>query len=296
MRSSGLGVSHVERSVQVLSPTTSNGDVGAYQHHESALAPKLAPTSPISSTLRPASGGPSARPRGRVPAEIEQMILAIDQRTNHVAQAEDARIRMLADQTQRHLESLQALRVAREIQEERRRKEMRMVENNVMLDLNSAKQARAELESRIDDVSKQHVAAHQQELARQREQFQKTHDDHSREIGGEIVRISAALDEHRVARVECGERIAAGLESEFNKVQEAILTEQKLRFDAESTMLKMVEDVCSRIRGEIHQERLEREAVQGKLLSLLEESTNRIETGFSFTGGYISGYHSAGPL
>jgi len=49
-------------------------------------------------------------------------------------------------------------------------------------------------------------------------------------------------------------------------------------------MLSMVEDVRSRMLGEIKQERLEREAVQSKLLGLLEDTCNRIESGFCGPG------------
>merc|ERR1712187_151539 len=94
-------------------------------------------------------------------------------------------------------------------------------------------------------------------------------------------RMAAILEEQRSARIEYGERIAQSLETEFQKVQDAIVAEQKLRFEAEGTMLHMVEDVYHRIRREVQQERSQREAVQGKLLGLLEETCNRIEGSFS---------------
>merc|ERR1712232_736817 len=94
---------------------------------------------------------------------------------------------------------------------------------------------------------------------------------------------ASVLEEQRVARVESGERIAASLEAEFQKLQEAVAAEEKLRFEAEGTMLGMVEDVRSRMLGEIKQERVEREAVQSKLLGLLEDTCNRIESGFCGT-------------
>eukprot|EP00929_Paragymnodinium_shiwhaense_P016376 TRINITY_DN124690_c0_g1_i1.p1 TRINITY_DN124690_c0_g1~~TRINITY_DN124690_c0_g1_i1.p1 ORF type:complete len:291 (+),score=93.99 TRINITY_DN124690_c0_g1_i1:72-944(+) len=232
-----------------------------------------------------ASAGASAAgaggvPRMRLPAEMEQMVGAIDQRVTHVAQAEDARVRMLADQAQRLHEGLQAMRVAREIHEERRSKEVRMIESNVMLDLNNARQARADIEQRSEVIAQQRVEEHRQELLRQRQQHQEGVDNFTRELGDELRRISAILDEQRASRLEYGERIAQSLEVEFQKVNEAVLAEQGLRYEAEGTMLRMVEDVCSRLRGEISQERLEREAVQAKLLGLLEDTCNRIECSF----------------
>merc|ERR1712107_220710 len=101
------------------------------------------------------------------------------------------------------------------------------------------------------------------------------------ELSEEVKHITTILAEQTAARTEYGERIASSLENEFSKVQEAVMAEQKLRFEAEGTMLRMVEDVCLRLRGEIQQERLEREAVQGKLLGLLEDTCNRIESGIA---------------
>lgn len=300
MRSSGAAM-HGERYVQVHTPRLSSVEGGGYAHQsELALAPQKLhesnTSSPKSSALRPASNGPGSRPRLRMPEEIEQMVTLIDQRVTHVSQTEDARLRMLADQTQRQFEGLQAMRVAREIHEERRRKELRMIESNVMLDINNASQARAEIESKSGELSNQILAEHRQELERHKAQFEKAHEQSSRELGDEVSRIGSILEEHRASRVEYGERIAAGLEAEFHKVQEAIVAEQKLRFEAEATMLKMVEDVCSRMRGEIQQERVEREAVQGKLLGLLEETCHRIETGFTRSGGHVPGHVHREPI
>lgn len=214
---------------------------------------------------------------GGLPMEIEQMVTALDQRVTHVHQAEDARIRMLEDQVQRLAEALQAMRVAREIHDERRLKEIRMIESNALLDLGNARQARQDLEFRSEELGSQRLQELREELARHREQQSALQTDYSRELSDEVDRISTLLEEQRNTRVDYGDRIAQSLEGEFQKVQEAIVSEQKLRFEAEGTMLRMVEDVCSRMRGEIQQERGEREVVQSKLLGLLEDTCNRIE-------------------
>lgn len=212
---------------------------------------------------------------------MEQMVSMLDQRVTHVTQADRARLRMLVDQTQRLLEGLQAMRVAREIHDERRLKELRIAETNALLDLSKAAQEREEMEARAEEVAAAVVAEQREEIRRDFARRDAVHEDYAREIGDEVKRLAVILEEQRSTRIEYCERIVQSLEAEFQKVHEAIVAEQKLRFEAEGTMLRMVEDFCTRIRGEIRQERSQREAVQGKLLGLLEDTCNRIEASFS---------------
>merc|ERR1712050_280595 len=104
---------------------------------------------------------------------------------------------MLADQTQRLVEGLQAMRAAREIHEERRWKEKRMMENNLQLDLQNARQARKEIESRSEDLASSRLAELGDELRRKRLAHESVHEDHTREIGEEVKRLTAIFEEQR---------------------------------------------------------------------------------------------------
>lgn len=228
---------------------------------------------------RPSSAGLAGRSRGgRLPAEMEQMVMIIDSRVTHATQAEDSRVRMMQDQVVRLEEGLQALRAAREVNEERKLKESRMVEGNFMMELGKIQQARSELEAKSEEASNAKLAEFREDLQRTQEKHVTSCADLTRQVGDDVKRITAMLEEQRAARTDYGERIVVSLEGEFQKVHDAVVAEQKLRFEAEGTMLRMVEDICSRMRGEIQQERSEREAVQGKLLGLLEDTCNRIES------------------
>lgn len=225
------------------------------------------------------------------------MVTMLDQRVTHATQAEEARLRMLADQTQRLVEGLQAMRVAREIHEERRLKEIRMMENNLQLDLQSARQARKEIECRAEDLASNRLSELGDELRRERLAHESVQEEYTREIGEEVRRLTAILEDQHRTRTEYGDRIVTSLEGEFGKVQQSILDEERRRYEAEGTMLRMVEDMCSGMRGEIQQERTEREAVQAKLLTLLEDTCNRIETSFSSPAPtYASSFAASLPL
>lgn len=215
--------------------------------------------------------------RRRAPAELEQLATELEEQVAHMTHTEESRLRMFGDHAQRISEALLALRVAREIQDERHQKEMRMLESNVHLGLDGARQARLKEEARREEAADTRLNELRDALRRERSAHDSAQQDYAKELGEEVRRLSTAADEHREARSEYGERIASSLEAEFEKLQDAILSQQQVRFEAESAMVRMVEDVGARMRAEVRAERDEREAVQSKLLGLLEDTCSRIE-------------------
>merc|ERR550514_2691619 len=85
------------------------------------------------------------------------MMLAIDQRVSTALQAEEGKLRMLSDELQKLLEGLAAMRVAQEIQDERRGKELKMLESNLALDLSAAREARQDAEGRAEQLCEQQI-------------------------------------------------------------------------------------------------------------------------------------------
>jgi len=212
------------------------------------------------------------------------MIASLDQRVTQITQAESSRIRMLVDHVSRLTEGLQAMRVAREIQEERRQKELRILENNAQQDFVKLKKDRRDLETRVQERGDRIIAQGREEI-RKFPGLGGGTDGGScvQTISDQVHRLAGILEEQRAAREEYGERIQNSLEAEFQKLDEAMHAERKLRGEALHTMESMVQDVCARMSSEIQQEREQRETVQGKLLGLLEETCGRIEA--SFSGG-----------
>ncbi|CAK0790459.1 unnamed protein product [Prorocentrum cordatum] len=79
------------------------------------------------------------------------------------------------------------------------------------------------------------------------------------------------------------EHLLAGLDVEIRKARETLQASQRQRFQTEGENMRLVEDISAELEGLLRQENSQREAVQGKLLSLLEEICSRIEN--SFCGG-----------
>jgi len=229
-------------------------------------------------------------------SEVEHMVATLDQRVTQRTQSEAAQLRMFEDQAQRLSEGLSAMRVAREIQDERKLKELRMIESSCALDLHSSRKVQRDLEEKLELAVAQRGNELREELLRNRSAHEGSRTDYAHEIGEEVKRLGSVLEEHRDSRMSSGERVVAALEGDFQKVRDAVAMEQRLRSEAESTMLHMVEDVSSRMRGEIASERQEREAAQGRLLGLLEDACQRLEIGFHLPNpllGNLSGRAAA---
>ncbi|CAK9010308.1 unnamed protein product [Durusdinium trenchii] len=216
------------------------------------------------------------------PAEIEKQIASLEQRVAQMTEGDSTRMRVLLEQTTCLEEGLQAIRVAREIHDERRRKELQMVQGSFDTDLKKAVSERIQLESSLQEKGKAMLEDCRADLVKESAHKGSVQDEHVREIGEEVQRLHALLEKQHLSRVEQGEQILLKLESNFQQLQHDLETEQKLRFEAEGMMLRMVEDVCGRLHGEIQQERQKREAVQSKLLGLLEDTCTQIEKSFSY--------------
>lgn len=210
-------------------------------------------------------------------ASLEKSIGLLDQRVQQVTQGDAARVRALVDQSRRLLEGLEAMRGAREIHQERREKELRLLETNTMLDLSRASQARGEMQvgvaRRAETYARESLGGVRDEQARQA----REREARALEAGEELGRFALSLEEHRAAREECGERALGGLQAELRKASEAVSAEHLLRREAESAAGRRMEEVSSRVSAEIRQERAEREAGQARMLSLLEQTCGRIE-------------------
>jgi len=217
-----------------------------------------------------------------IPAEVEKQIIVLEQRVEQITEGDSNRIGALNEQMKRLEEGLQAIRVSRDILDERRRKERKLLEGSFTAELERATSERRQLESSLQERGRSILDDCRADMIKEQEQKGSVQEEYVHEMGEEVQRLHVLLEKHHSARVERGEQILVKLEADFQKVHHDIETEQKLRFEAEGMMLRMVEDVCGRLHGEIDKERLQREAVQNKLLGLLEDTCTQIENSFSY--------------
>lgn len=246
----------------------------------SSMALALSKGNPGAGSRRAGFGGslsPGPHTARRQGTELETKVADLDQRTTQVVKAESSRVRMHAEQLQRLVESLQQMRMQRDIQRERRQQELKMLENNAARELSNAKKERKDFEAQAEERINRLTAERAEEMRVQRLQYHQEAKEYEARISHDVDKLRGILEEQVTARVECGNRIHDSLQDEFQKLHQSIQNETTHRSGTEHEMTKMVEDVKARMRGEIEQERQKREVVQSKLLGLLEDTCMRIE-------------------
>merc|ERR1719161_2906114 len=148
--------------------------------------------------------------------------MLLDQRVAKHQQTEENKLRVASDQVTRLIEGLQSMSVSREILDERKTKELRMIENSIALDLNVVRQARKDLEAKADKEGERHITELREELTKVRQFREASHEEYAQEVGEEVRRLDMDLQKETGVRTERGERIAGSLDSEFEQVQKAV--------------------------------------------------------------------------
>jgi len=253
---------------------------GDHSHDESRRVPLPGALSAVHGVSSGSDFMTAAHADRTSPSQVDRSMTLMDQKVSKVQQAEQSKLQMISEQTQRLVEGLQSMAVSREILDERKTKEIRMIENSIALDLNVLRQARKDGEAKSDKAMQSHIEDMRSELQKVRLMRESAFEDYSQEVGDEVQRLKDELEREGITRADRAEQIATSLDSELERVREAVASEQKIRFETEGAMLRMLEDMCVRMRGEIATERKEREQMQGTLLGLLEETCQRFEHSF----------------
>merc|ERR1719158_135227 len=92
------------------------------------------------------------------PSQVDRAMTLMDQKVAKAQQSDTTKFQMVSEQTQRLVEGLQSIAVSREILDERKTKELRMIENSIALDLNGVRQARKDGELKAEKAGETYMA------------------------------------------------------------------------------------------------------------------------------------------
>lgn len=201
----------------------------------------------------------------------------MDQKVTEFIQADHTKVQMIKDHVHRLTESLSAMRMAREIHDERRHKELKMMENNVTLELHRAREDSKTSEAKVEERGRKLCIQLSQELKECKLLREQEQNDDQRRLSTEVDKLHEILQEQISVRLEYGDRIEASLQDSFRRLEESIEAEKKQQYNTTNEMMQTVQEVQARMHGELLQEKKERESVQNKLLGLLEDTCMRIE-------------------
>ncbi|CAE7563158.1 unnamed protein product [Symbiodinium necroappetens] len=116
---------------------------------------------------------------------MEKRVALLEQRIGQTTEGEGSRIQTLCEQAKRLQEGLHALRVSEEIHDERRQKELKVVESSMLSDLQKAASERQQAEQKHEESISSRLDDCRVELLKEQSQRETVHDDCGREVGEE---------------------------------------------------------------------------------------------------------------
>ncbi|GKT34383.1 Endoplasmic reticulum transmembrane helix translocase [Aduncisulcus paluster] len=189
---------------------------------------------------------------------IETKLKVLDEKLSRSQLSEAAKLKLLKDQIGKLQEALATERVSREILDERKKKELGLVESSITLDLNVERQQRKDGEAKLMKSIEERVFAVRLELVKEKKAREEAEERQTREVSEEVGRIADALEQERRTRKEKYSALVRKLQDEISKLQE---------------------DVSANIQVEIDKEKEDREGTEETILKLLEETVVGVEHG-----------------
>ncbi len=208
---------------------------------------------------------------------IEMKLKVLEEKLTKTTVAEETKLNGIKEQLGKLEDQISTNRAARDVLDERKTKELRLVESSITLDLGVEKQARKDSEAKILKAIDERCYTLRLELAKEKKAREEAEEKQNREMAEEILRLSESLDGERRDREDKYSRMIKKLNTEIDELTKTLGDERKEREDSEQTMFKMLEDVSTRIMADIGKERQDRESTEETLLKLLEQTCSSVE-------------------
>lgn len=168
-------------------------------------------------------------------------------------------------------------RAALEVLDERKAKELQLMESTYELESGAEKQERIESEDKLERIISERLDGLQTELAQECQNRAREGGDAVRHLNAEVHKLREAFEAERAGVEDIGERLLADLTGELRGVEELLAAETKVREETEKTMLKIIEESSSKLTSESQASRRDREESHEGLLRVLEQTCIAVE-------------------
>ncbi|KAJ9450246.1 hypothetical protein DIPPA_26942 [Diplonema papillatum] len=208
---------------------------------------------------------------------FEQRLVELENRLGDVEKRDEGSVRGVQMQIDGLKDALTQQQRARETLEDRKSKEVKLLENTLKLELDTEKQERREVEqlmvSQIEDrLAQLHKDVHSDGKRREVDANQR-----AAELQRVIDSLSTRINQTKTVSEERIEKISKVLNDEVSRLTSILSLEKQMRETTEVTMFRMLEDMCAKLQKEIAVERQERKESEETLLKLLEDTCGRAE-------------------
>lgn len=206
-----------------------------------------------------------------------QKLRALEGKIAAVSNNFSTRTNIMKDSAAKLSDELRASRTSLELLDEKKSKELKLVENNLHIDLNLLKQSRKETEGKLLRLLDEQVYSVQLDIAKERKIREQVTEQQTRQLEEHINQLNCTVQAESTAREEAAEKLAQHVQNEFGKFEEEFAVEKNNCEESVTSMIKMLGDMQERLVREVDNERQERQTTEETLLKLLEESCMRVE-------------------
>ena len=218
--------------------------------------------------------------RGKKREELENRIRKVEESVSKYGEFIAERGSGLRDEVAKLDKDLGTCRVKREVLEERKQKELKLVENNTTADLNSEREARKESHRQLVRFIEEKSQILRTGLVTERTSREESGDYGIHQVRQEILRLTDRVDQELVKVEQQEANLARKLSDESDRLMALIQNEREKRERMQNSMLQILEDLSVKHEVAIKNEKKEREATEELLLKVLETSLTTIERGF----------------
>eukprot|EP00756_Hemistasia_phaeocysticola_P024341 Hpha_TRINITY_DN15945_c1_g4::TRINITY_DN15945_c1_g4_i1::g.75419::m.75419 len=209
---------------------------------------------------------------------LEQRLADLEARLADAEQREDGSWRNVHGQVDKLREALDTQQRTRDVLDDRKNKELQLLESTMQTELSAEKQERREVEQLMLRQIDERIAQLRDDVlvdARRREGDIALRNE---EISRSIEALAVKIDRTQQLGDERCSKVADMLREEVGRLSNILGIEKKMRETTEATMFKMLEEMCVKLQKEIALERKEREKAEEGLLRLLEDTCANVES------------------
>ncbi|QDZ23448.1 hypothetical protein HOP50_10g59870 [Chloropicon primus] len=218
--------------------------------------------------------------KGKREEVLKTKIKQLEEKVTRYGEVSIERGNALRDEVKKLEEDLGTCKVKREVLAERKEKELQLVDDNSVADLNSERETRKESHRQLVRFIEEKAQILRASLVTERIAREESGDHGIHQVRQEILRLTDRVDQELVKVEQQEANVSRKLNDESERLQALIQNEREKRERMQNSMLQILEDLSVKHHLAIKNEKKEREATEELLLKVLESSLNTIERGF----------------
>lgn len=198
----------------------------------------------------------------------------LDERFGQSRVADERHREEIHSQFEKLNEGLAQEKLARELLDERKTKEVEVAGKQMQLLIQKFQKERLKAEQTlVEQIQRLGSQVEKERLLRQ-----ESEEKFGLHLGDQVSRLIEEVEHERQQNALLVARVQA-LENEVETLSNASASEKQARSDLELNMMHMLENICTRMQSELLAERKDRETMEETMLKLLEETCSRVEGG-----------------